>query len=149
MPDRRDRVVRGLPDPESAEPVVLPPADERPPAPASDERGGGELDGQAGSARRLGGRSRAASEPAVPAGAEEGDAAPVASPYVGVARSPRTLRIYDPLYARVGALVRALEDEGYGTDRAELIQAVLHFELPPDAAGARKLLRRWRRYLAE
>jgi hypothetical protein len=149
MPGRRDRVVRGLPGPESAEPVAAPSADERDrPVSPSDERGG-ELDRQAGSDRRSSGRSRAASEASVPAGAEEGDAAPVASLYSGVARSPRTLRIYDPLYARVGALVRALEDEGYSTDRTELIQALLHFELPADVAGARKLLRRWRRYLAE
>ena len=64
-------------------------------------------------------------------------------------RSPRTLRLYDPLYGRVGALQRALEDEGELTDRTELIQALLHFELPEDAAAARKLLRRWRRFLAD
>jgi hypothetical protein len=49
----------------------------------------------------------------------------------------------------VGGLVRALEDEGELTDRTELIQALLHFELPEDAPAARKLLRRWRRFLAD
>lgn len=135
MPGRRDRVVRGLPDPEPVEPVAEPPA-EKPDRPRA-------------SPRRRASRSSSVNNAVVPDGAEEGDAAPVSSPYVGAARSPRTLRIYDPLYARVGALARALEDDGYSTDRTELIQAVLHFELPEDATAARKLLRRWRRYLVD
>ncbi len=69
--------------------------------------------------------------------------------YAGDVRLPRTMRLSSALYEDLGRLVRGLEDQGYRTDRTELVHAVLHYELPLDADGARKLVGRWRRLIAQ
>jgi len=68
--------------------------------------------------------------------------------YVDDARLPRTMRLSTALYEDLGRLVRELEDQGYRTDRTELVHALLHYELPVDAEGARKLVSRWRQLIA-
>lgn len=134
MPSRRSRV-RGLPTPEPASGDTPPP----------------ERDEEPGLAAATAPQVAATPEPpAVEVG--EGPVDHIrrqeAARYATAPRSPRTMRVYDPLYDRLTELVRALDDEGYRTDRTEIIHALLHFELPEDAHGVRKLVRRWRRLLA-
>jgi hypothetical protein len=142
MPGRRDRV-RGLPDSDATAPIAEPAA-----APVAEPFAESLAEEPATAAEPAASASEGSGQGEGDRSARQGDGDARSAGYRGAPRSPRTLRLYDPLYARIGALVRALEDEGELTDRTELIQALLHFELPEDAASARELLRRWRRFLA-
>jgi hypothetical protein len=59
------------------------------------------------------------------------------------------MRLSSALYEDLGRLVRELEEQGYRTDRSELVHALPHYELPLDAESARKLVGRWRRLIAQ
>jgi hypothetical protein len=69
----------------------------------------------------------------------------VGDPYAGSPKIAVNMRATKELWDHLGALTRELEADGFRTSRTELTEALWHFHAPRDAAGARELVRRYRR----
>jgi hypothetical protein len=70
------------------------------------------------------------------------------NPYAGMRKMQAPVRLFPPLWDRLEQIVRELRDEGLEVDKTALLNAVLHFDGPADADGARELVNRWRALLA-
>jgi hypothetical protein len=69
----------------------------------------------------------------------------IGDPYAGSPKITVNMRATKELWDRLGALSRELEAQEFRTSRTELTEALWHFHAPRDAAGARELIRRYRR----
>jgi hypothetical protein len=74
-----------------------------------------------------------------------GEGGAFAAAYAASAKTARTHRLPDVVYSRVEQLVWDLRQDGVKTSNTEILQALLHFELPGDTDAATDLVRRWRR----
>jgi hypothetical protein len=101
--------------------------------------------------RERGGDKRGAAPPvtdAAPTGEQPASRAtdePAGDPYAGSPKIAVNMRATKELWDRLGALTRELEAQEFRTSRTELTEALWHFHAPRDAAGARELVRRYRR----
>lgn len=70
------------------------------------------------------------------------------NPYAGMRKMQAPVRLFPPLWDHLEQLVRELRAEGLEVDKTSLLNAVLHFHGPADAAAGRELVNRWRALLA-
>lgn len=133
-----DDPLRG-PQPTAAASAPAPKRASRPRRQAQRERASGRRD--AGATTQPSERPAAPTEPpSVPTADEE-----IGDPYAGSPKIAVNMRATKELWDHLGALTRELEAEGFRTSRTELTEALWHFHAPRDAAGARELVRRYRR----
>lgn len=65
------------------------------------------------------------------------------SSYAQARRVAMSHRVLEPVAARVATVANELRDAGYPVSQAELVQAVIEFNLP-SAPAAAELVERWR-----
>ena len=96
-------------------------------------------------------RSRAAARPKGQSAASDQQTAPSqleTNPYAGVRKVQAPVRLFPSLWDHLEDLVRELRAEGLEVDKTALLNAILHFHGPADAASGRDLVNRWRALLA-
>jgi hypothetical protein len=112
----------------------------RPRRQAQGERASGKRDAGATTTQSSEPPAAPTEPPSVPTADEA-----VGDPYAGSPKIAVNMRATKELWDHLGALTRELEAEGFRTSRTELTEALWHFHSPRDAAGARELVRRYRR----
>jgi len=70
---------------------------------------------------------------------------PNPDPYAGVPKVSVNMKLLQTLWEQLGANARALEELGLRTNRTELVEAMLHRELPATPDELAELVRAFRR----
>jgi hypothetical protein len=73
---------------------------------------------------------------------------PSVNPYAKQGKQILGHRVYDEFHQRLRSFVGTLNDQGFETTQAELLNGVLHFGAPPNAEKAAELLLEWRQVRA-
>jgi hypothetical protein len=93
-------------------------------------------------------RSRAAARPEPRTDQQTAPSQLETNPYAGVRKVQAPVRLFPSLWDHLEDLVRELRAEGLEVDKTALLNAILHFHGPADAASGRDLVNRWRALLA-